>query len=339
MITPATLIKEDLMKTTFRLLSSLSLILLFSISSAYSLQFYKMTGGPRGGSFQGFSKAITDVFNLTNSKYRIDVFSSNGSVQNLNRVNEGRVHFGIVYAGDAYLAHQGKLARKVWKEKNDLRAVAFLYRSPAQMAVLADSPIMSVNDLAGKVVDLGGPGSGAEAAGKRFFENLGILHKMTVSNRGYSEAASDIQGKLVDAMWVLSGFPTPAIESLAKSNPIRLLDLYKPAQKAGFFSKHPYYQKITIPEGTYPGVNTEIDTFFDSTLLVAHFKVKDEIVEMLLEAIFSAEGLDYIRSRKSMASQTTVENGLIGVVIPLHRAAAGFWQKKGLSIPDRLTEN
>lgn len=321
------------MKTAFRFLSGLCLIFVFTTSSAFSHQFLKMTGGPRGGSFQGFSKAIGDVFNRTTSKYRIDVFSSNGSVQNLNRVNEGRTQFGIVYAGDSYLAHQGKLARKVWKEKNHLRALSFLYRAPAQMAVLATSPIQSVQELEGKVIDLGGAGSGAEAAGKRFFEHLGILHKMEISNRGYSRAASDIQGNLIDAIWVLSGFPTPAIKSLAESKPIRLLELYEPARKTGFFSKHPYYQKITIPAHTYPGVVKDVDTFFDSALLVAHYKVKDEVVEQLLETIFSAEGLAVIRSKKSLAKQTTVENGLTGVVIPLHKAAARFWQKKGLTLP------
>ena len=298
-------------------------------------QFLKMAGGPAGGSFQDFAKGIAEYYNRKNQKCRIDVFASNGSVQNLIRVNSGRVDLGIMYAGEAYLSHSGKLARKVWKKRNHVRALAFLYASPAQLVVLQSSAIKSIFDLKGKVLDVGGPGSGAESAAQRFFRTVKIWDKLQVSNRGYSAAASDMAGEQIDAMWVLSGFPTPAISELSQKKKIRLLDLSPVAESWGLFKEHPYYQKITIPGGTYPGVVIDTDTYFDTTLLVANVNLEDDLVEKLLEGLFSEEGLAFLRSKKEMARQTTVKNGLTGIVIPLHKAAQRFWLKKGQVIPKR----
>lgn len=168
------------------------------------------SGGPDGGTFQYFSNAIS----IRASKNLPDVDLSNmvsaGSVENLRRVNSGEADFGIVYAGDMYLGAHGKLTNDPKKYPN-VHGMAYLYGAPAHLLVLADSGINEVAELAGKRVAVGAAGSGAAASAQRYFTALGLWDKLKVEYIGYTEAASAIGDKKIEAMWVFAGFPNASI--------------------------------------------------------------------------------------------------------------------------------
>lgn len=291
------------------------------------------SGGPDGGTFQYFSNAISSRLSRTQKDLEVSNMASAGSVENLRRVNSGDADFGITYAGDLFLGRNGNLTNDT-KKYTDTYAMAYLYGAPAHLVVLKDSGIDKVMDLEGKRVAVGPAGSGAAASAQRFFTSLGLWDKFTPEFIGYTQGASALGDRLVDAVWVFAGFPNSSVIQAAASNDIKLLDLVEIGKEKGFFDDNPYYSEVTIPAGTYQGVDKETATFQDSALWIAGKHVSEDHVSNALDNIFSDEGLAFMVSVTKTAKSMAVDDGLRGIVTPVHKGAADFWKEKGLSLTE-----
>ena len=295
------------------------------------------SGGPEGGTFQYFSNGIASRLSKTVPGLEVSNTASAGSLENLRRLNSGEADFGIVYSGDTYLGRNGRLTRDDRKYEN-VHALAFLYGAPAHLVVLADGDISSIADLAGKRVAVGGAGSGAAASAQRYFTSIGLWDEMKPEFLGYSKAASALGDKLIDAFWVIAGYPNASVIQAAASNEIKLLDLEEAGEASGFFDDFPFYARLSIPAGTYSGVDRDIASFQDSALWVAGKHCDPEIVHSALEEIYSEEGLAYMVKVKSTAKSMSLRTGLEGIVTPVHEGAERFWSANGLEIrPEHAT--
>jgi TRAP transporter TAXI family solute receptor len=212
--------------------------------------------------------------------------------------------------------------------------MAYLYGAPAHLVVKAKSGINTVADLEGKRVAVGGAGSGAAGAAERYFTSVGLWDKMKVEFIGYSKAASALGDNLIDAFWVFAGFPNSSVIQAAASNKVKLLNLVEAGEEAGFFDDYPFYTLLTIPANTYSGVDYDVASFQDSALWVAGAHVSPDIVSDSLAEIFSRDGLAYMVKVKSTAKAMSVENGLQGIVTPIHEGAEAFWKGRGLTVTE-----
>lgn len=312
---------------------ALALTLAPNVSDAAKTRL-AFSGGPEGGTFQYFSNGIATRLSKDIENVEVSNMASAGSVENLRRVNSGDADFGITYSGDLYLARNGKLPQDERKYEDTL-AISYLYGAPAHLVVLEDSGITTPAGLVGKKVAVGGAGSGAAASAERYFRSLGLWDKMEPQFIGYSEAVSAMGDKLIDAVWVFAGFPNSSVIQAAASNKIKVLDTVAAGKAAGFFDEYPFYAEITIPAGTYSGIDTPVTTFQDSALWVTGKHVKADLVNAALKDIYSEEGLAYMVKVKSTAKEMSVAGALSGIVTPLHPGAETFWAGKGLTISDR----
>lgn len=294
------------------------------------------SGGPEGGTFQYFSSGISIRLSKSIAGLEVSNSASAGSLENLRRVNSGEADFGIVYSGDVYLGRQGQLTRDA-NVYTQAHVMAFLYGAPAHLVVRTGSGIESVDDLVGKRVAVGGAGSGAASAAQRYFESLGLWEKMKPEFLGYSKAAAALGDGLVDAFWVLVGPPNASVIQAAAMGDIRLLDVAPAGREAGFFDRYPFYVPVTLPAGTYKGVDYDVASFQDSALWVASAALDADTVEAALAEIYSPEGLAYMRKVKSTARSMSIASGLDGVVTPIHPAAERFWRVQGLAIKAEQT--
>jgi TRAP transporter TAXI family solute receptor len=322
------------MKTTRRsLLIGGAALLTFTLSlptGALAAKRLVFGGGPAGGTFQVVANAVQTYGPVKETKeYRIKAQSSAGSVENLRKINKGRMHFGVVYSGHVYLGRNGQLKNDPNKYEN-VMAVAYLYGAPAQLVIRKGSGITSIKDLIGKKVGVGNAGSGAFANCELFFTHMGIWDKIERNAMGYSDAANAFGNKQLDAFWLFTAFPSGAVIQAAQTNDIDLVNLGKDAADSGFFDKYPYFSKLAVPAGTYKGVDNDTPSFQDSALWVANSKVPNEVVYDLLSKIFTAEGLEYMHKQKKTFKEMAVETGVNGIVTPMHPGAEKFWKEKGL---------
>jgi len=321
------------MKKVLSLVSAVALVAAFALPTTVLAEKTRLGfgGGPEGGTFQYFSNGIASRLSKMLDNVEVSNMASAGSVENARRVNSGEIDFGISYSGDTYLARNGRLTNDTNKYPN-IHAMAFLYGAPAHLIVLEKSGINSIADLKGKRIAVGGAGSGAAASAQRFFGAIGLWDNMNIEYIGYSKAAAAIGDGLIDAMWVFAGFPNSSVIQAAASNKIKILSTWEAGEKGGAFEQYPFYAPITIPAGTYSGVDYDVMSFQDSALWVANKDVAPEHVYNALENIYTKEGLSYMVKVKSTAKSMSVKGALTGIVTPVHAGAQKFWKEQGLTL-------
>lgn len=297
------------------------------------IQRLAFSGGPDGGTFQFFSNGIATLLSRNVEGVDVSNMASAGSVENLRRVNSRDADFGIVYAGDLYLGMQGQLTKDTAQYRNT-RAASFLYGAPAHLLVLEGSGITEVAQLEGKQVAVGPAGSGAAASAQRFFESLGLWDKIRPQFIGYNQGASALGDRQIDALWVFAGFPNASVIQAATSNKVRLLQVWDAAQQGSLPQDHPYYVKVTIPAGTYSGVDYDVVTISDGALWVAGRHISEDLMYQAISEIYSEEGLAFMHSVSQAATAMTLESGLEGVVTPVHAGAQKFWIEQGKTLTD-----
>ena len=287
-------------------------------------------GGPAGGTFQVVANAVQVYKPIKEIEgYNVQAQSSAGSVENLRKVDKGRSHFGVVYSGHVYLGRNGKLKNDSNKYEN-VMAVSYLYGAPAQLVVRKGSGIKSTKDLVGKKVGVGNAGSGAFANCDLFFNHMGVWDKIERNALGYNDAAAAFGNNQLDAFWLFTAFPSGAVIMAAQSNDIELIDLARDADESGFFEQYPYFSRLSVPAGTYRGVDVETPSFQDSALWVANAKVPDDLVYKMLSAIYTDEGLAHMEEQKKTFKEMAINTGTNGIVTPMHPGASKFWKEKGM---------
>ncbi len=147
---------------------------------------------------------------------------------------------------------------------------------------------------------------------------------------GYNDAAAAFGNNQLDAFWLFTAFPSGAVIMAAQTNDIALVDLNSDAEASGFYEKYPYFSKLSVPAGTYKGVDYETPSFQDSTLWVANADVPDEVVYKMLSLIFTDEGLAHMVAQKKTFKEMSIATGVKGIVTPLHPGAEKFWREKGI---------
>ena len=320
---------------TLSLISALALVVALTVPTTALAEKtrFGFGGGPEGGTFQYFSNGIASRLSKMLPDVEVSNMASAGSVENVRRANSGEIDFGIGYSGDTYLARNGRLTHDSNKYPN-VMAVAFLYGAPAHLVVLEGSGINKVADLEGKRIAVGGAGSGAAAAAQRYFGAIGLWDKMNIEFIGYSKAAAAIGDGLIDAMWIFAGYPNSSVIQAAASNKIKILDTWETGEKAGAFVQYPFYSPLTIPAGTYSGVDYYVKSFQDSALWIASKNVAPEHVYNALANIYTKDGLSYMVKVKSTARSMSIAGALTGIVTPVHPGAQKFWKEQGLTLTD-----
>ncbi len=278
-------------------------------------------GGPAGGTFQVVANAI-QVYKPVKeaADFSVKAQSSAGSVENLRKT---------VYSGHVWLGREGKMKNDPKKYEN-VMAVGWLYGAPAQLVVRAGSGIKSAKDLVGKKVGVGNAGSGAFANCELFFSHLGIWDKIERNAMGYNDAAAAFGNKQLDAFWLFTAFPSGAVIMAAQTNDIDMVDLGADAEASGFFKDYPYFGKLSVPGGTYKGVDTDTPSFQDSALWVANKDVPADVVYNLLSLIYTDEGLAHMKEQKKTFKDMSLKTGATNIVTPFHPGAEKFWKEKGM---------
>jgi TRAP transporter TAXI family solute receptor len=307
----------------------LAVTLMFTQES-FAKRIYSFGGGPAGGTFQFMAGGISTYKPVKRVKaFRILAKASGGSVENLRKVNSNRFNMGVVYSGHLYLGRNGMLKNDT-RKYGEVLAVSYFYGAPAQLVVRKGSGIKSVKDLVGKKVGVGNAGSGAYANCDLLFNHMKVWDKIERNALGYNAAATAFGNNQLDAFWLFTAFPSGAVIMAAQTNDIELVNLGKDAQNSGFFKKYPYFSKLSIPAGTYKGVNKASPSFQDSCLWVANKKVPASVVYKLLSLVYTKKGLAHMVNVKKTAKAMSVKDGIKGIVTPLHPGAIKFWKEKGI---------
>ncbi len=123
--------------------------------------------------------AICRLVNKSKKEHgiRCSVESTGGSIYNINTIRAGELDLGIAQSDWQYHAYNGtsKFADK--GAFGDLRAVFSIHPEPFTVVARADSGINTFDDLKGKRVNIGNPGSGQRGTMEVLMERYGWTEK------------------------------------------------------------------------------------------------------------------------------------------------------------------
>jgi uncharacterized protein len=277
------------------------------------------TGGtyyPLGGSFAEIIKDETGID--TNAE------TSGASAENMTTLKNGDAEIAFSQTDIASYAVDGKLMFENNKVDN-VQAIATLYPETIQIVTTKDSGITSVEDLKGKKVSVGAPGSGTVANAEQILEVHGMTFEdIEKQDLSFDESTQGIQDGTIDAAFVTAGTPTGAVESLGATEDVVIVPIEQDKIDS-LIEKYPFYVKEEIPSGTY-GLESAVTTVAVQAMLVASGDLSENVVYEITKAIF--ENLDKVTHAKGKLIK--VENALNGVGIDVHPGAQKYFDEKGV---------
>jgi len=295
-------------------------------------QFVTIGTGGITGVYYPTGGAIAKMVNKKSSEYglRVTVESTGGSVFNINAVMQGDLDFGIAQSDRQYQAYHGTAE---WQEKGaqkELRAVFAIHHEAVTLIAAADAGIIGIQDLKGKRVNIGNPGSGHRQNAIDALTYAGMDYQKDLKAEGIkaAEAPKLLQDGRIDAFFYTVGHPSGAIKEVAAGKrKVRLVSILGMEK---LFKDLPYYTQAIIPIKHYPGLRNKEDgqTIGVRATLITSSAVPANVVYAITKEVFS-NFAEFKTLHPAYASLTKADM-LKGLTAPLHPGAEKFYREAGL---------
>ena len=132
-----------------------------------------------------------------------------------------------------------------------------------------------------------------------------------------------------------AGPPTGAITKLMSSNGDKFTLLNVTEEEATKMDGgRNLWVPYTIPAGTYPGQDADVQTIAQPNFLAVNASVDENHVYLLTKALY--ENLPFLQAIHQATNAMNVDAAMAGLPVPLHPGAARYYEEVGLTIPDGL---
>lgn len=287
-------------------------------------QQVRLMTGPQGGSWYPLGGAIANI--AGKSGVKIQVLPGAG-IANVKAVQLGKADFGF---GNSISTVDGVAGRAPFEVKTDnVCNVATLYPQYFQIVANADAGIDTLADVKGKSIAVQPRGNTAEFITAQMLDVYGMTYKDMgrVSYVSYTDAVSLLKDNNAQLFTLGTTVPSASIMDLASARAIELIEV--PDDKFQAMRKlNPGYTKLTIPAGSYPGQDKDVQAVGYATHVIARCDLEEETVYKILQGIVT-EKANLEAIAKAMAP-TTVKMMAEDIGVPLHKGAEKFYKEKGV---------
>jgi TRAP-type uncharacterized transport system substrate-binding protein len=242
-----------------------------------------IASGPNGSNFATMAARYQQV--LKRSGIELKVITTQGSLDNLNRLTDPKVHADIALV-------QSGLASD--NENSDLVSLGSVFYQPLSIFYRSSKPLGRLSELRGNRIAIGAEGSGTRALA------LALLKANEVEPGGGTEFTSEegeaartaLLNRQVQAIF-LTGDSTSGttIREMLHTEGVRLFDFQ---QADGYARRFPYLNKLVVPAGAFDlGEDlppTEINLLAPTVELVSHSNLHPALVDLLIEASEEVNG-------------------------------------------------
>ena len=291
-------------------------------------KFMTIGTGGQTGVYYVVGQSVCRFVNQGDSGYRCNAPSTGASVANVNGIENGDLDMGVAQSDVQYNAYHGE-GQFEGKAHEDLRSVFAMHGEPLTLVARADSGIKTLDDLKGKRVNIGNPGSGNRATMEVVMAAKGWTTDdfALTSELDSAEQASALADNNIDAMVFVAGHPNGSIQEATTTVDARIIPLDgEVIQK--LVEEHPYYSFYEIPGGMYKGNPDNVKTFGVGATIVSSEKVDDDLVYAAVKSVFD----NFDRFKKLHPAFATLDPKTMvnqGLSAPLHEGAKRYYQEKG----------
>ena len=300
--------------------------------AASAQEFISIGTGGVTGVYYPTGGAICRLVNRDRKDHgiRCAVESTGGSVYNINTIKAGELEFGVAQSDWQYHAYNGTSRFEGDAAFPDIRAVFSVHPEPFTLIARAGSGISSFEDLKGKRVNVGNPGSGQRATMEVVMDAFGMEmgdFALATEFKG-SEMAKEICDGNIDAMIYTIGHPAAAIKEASTTCDVELVSVTgEPIDK--LVADNPFYRVATIPGGMYAGTDSDTTTFGVGATFVTSATVPADTVYVVAKAVM--ENIDDFRNlHPAFANLDPAQMVADGLSAPIHEGAMRAYKELGL---------
>lgn len=312
---------------------SYALAATLAFGGAASAQNLSIATGGTGGTYYPYGGGLAELIGEYIDGAQATAEVTGASVENMALISQQQSDLAIALADTVYDAYHGNGAFD-GRAVEDARALASIYPNAVQIVTLADSGISGLDDLKGKRVSVGAPGSGTEVNAKAVLTSNGISYDDFEPQRlNFNETADALRdGDIAAGFWSV-GPPTSSILNLAATRDIKMLSLTD-AQVAAATEEEPVFAPYTLKAGLYEGMDEEVPTISIPNVLVVNAAMDEEMAYQITKNMF--EHVDDLIAVHPAANDTTPEFALSSTPIPMHPGAIRWYEEAGHEVPDKL---
>ena len=300
--------------------------------ATFAEEFITIGTGGVTGVYYPTGGAICRLVNKGRKEHgiRCSVESTGGSVYNINTIREGELEFGVAQSDWQHHAYHGTSKFSDAGKFEGLRAVFSVHPEPFTVVARADAGIKTFDDLKGKRVNIGNPGSGQRGTMEVLLEAKGWTTDdfALATELKAAEQSAALCDNQIDAMVYTVGHPSGSIQEATTACDSVLVTVSGDAV-AGLVDDNPFYRTATIPGKMYRGNDADTETFGVGATFVTSDKVSDEAVYTVVKSVMENIA-DFRKLHPAFANLEPKDMATAGLSAPLHPGAAKYYKEAGL---------
>jgi len=297
-------------------------------TDAAAPSFLTMATGSTGGTYFPLGGAMAGVWNDNLDDVRIGTQSSGASVENLRLLHAGEVQLVMAVngVGTNAIAGEGPF------EEDGPLDFAFLgnvYGEVTQIVARADAGINSIEDMAGKRIQIGPPGSGTEVAARTILETAGVDpdNDIEVFQDGFGDAADALRDGTVDAAFGILALPAGSIEDVARTTDLTFVSITGDLLDT-LLGNDETLSALEVEPETYPGQDDTVTWVTNWATLYAPSDMDEDLVYDIVRVLY--EENESIAAAHVVGRQIQIDTALDGLSgIPIHPGAERYYEEVG----------
>ncbi|MBT2785708.1 MULTISPECIES: TAXI family TRAP transporter solute-binding subunit [unclassified Halomonas] len=254
---------------------------------------------------------------------------SQGSVQNVMEVLARQGNY--VFTSPSVLIEQAMAGEGAFAERphlrfQEIRGLLPLPPMTMHFVLAGDNGDIDFSALEGKHILIGrGTFSAREAA--RYLALFDLDDSVRIADAAINSGPDAIKSGQIDGFVTASAYPSPGVIEAAGSLPISLVSLTNEQVEQTGASRQ------TIPGGTYPGVNNDVQTTSLPVMAYTTTAMDDETAYTITKTFW--ESLDGMAEAAAWWSSITPDM-LANMTGLLHPGAQRYYQEAGFEVSDAL---
>lgn len=315
-----------------KLLTSVCALSAMMAGTAVAEEFITIGTGGVTGVYYPTGGAICRLVNKGRKDHgiRCSVESTGGSVYNINTIRAGELEFGVAQSDWQYHAYNGSSQFEADGPFEDLRAVFSVHPEPFTVVARADSGIKNFDDMKGKRVNIGNPGSGQRGTMEVLLEAKGMStddFELATELKAAEQSAALCDNQ-IDAMVYTVGHPSGSIQEATTACDSVLVTVDGDAVTK-LVEDNPFYRTATIPGGMYRGNDEDTSTFGVGATFVTSASVSEEAVYEVVKSVMENFD-DFKKLHPAFANLKKEEMATAGLSAPLHDGAMKYYKEAGI---------
>jgi len=319
-------------RTSIILILCTILTLTLAGPTAAKTTFISIGTGGTGGIYYPYGGGVAEIWSKHVPGVRAVAEVTGASVENVKLAHKGETVIGEVM-GDVAVAGYNGLSKFKGKKHNVL-TMAIMYPNLLQITTLKKSGVTNIEQVKGKSISTGSPGSGTNFMTEAVLKAVGIpLDSYKDSRLSFTESANALRDNTIAVGAWSVGPGTSSIMDLATTHDIHIIG-FTPEQTRKVLAVNKTYSAVELAGGVYRGVENPVTTIGVWNVMICQKSLKTDLVYKLVKALY--ENNDYLRKIHPSAAYTTPENAVKYSPIPLHPGTIKYLKEKGIKVPAKL---